>query len=234
MGAAHRGRGSRAAHAAGVRRHAGAASAVRRHGVRTSRTAGPAEKKTKTQKKADRRTRSPRTRSRRPTSRSIRRPIDGASGLAVRRGSSIRRCATATCSVSTSKRSCRRTATRRTAPVAGLDPWEFHRNRFGDQGLPHQAHRVRDRARVHREGADREGHRAGITPKSQWKDVNVNLTLRQERADPDRQVQDAVRPRPAHRRHAQRLRLPLARRELPGAGARHRRAWCTAASSSTG
>ena len=63
-------------------------------------------------------------------------------------------------------------AGRRTARPVGAAP-QPHRH----QGQPVQAHRVRGRARAHREGADREGHRcSGVTPKSQWKDVNVNLT----------------------------------------------------------
>ena len=46
---------------------------------------------------------------------------------------------TAMSSASTSRRRCRRTATRPTGRSKDLDTWEFHRNRFGIQGLRHQA-----------------------------------------------------------------------------------------------
>jgi phosphate-selective porin OprO and OprP len=61
-------------------------------------------------------------------------------------------------------------------PVKGLDTWEFHRNRFGIKGYvtKHIEYEV-ERELTEHELTEKDIE-AGITPKSQWKDVNVNLT----------------------------------------------------------
>ena len=56
---------------------------------------------------------------------------------------------------------------------------------------------------------------ADVSTKTQWKDVYVEVELRERRSDSRRQVQDPVRSRPDERRIGSRLRLPLARRQLP-------------------
>jgi phosphate-selective porin len=62
-------------------------------------------------------------------------------------------------------------------PVAGLDRWEFHRNRIGVQG--HLFKKIE--YEVERELTEKEltekDIALGITPSSRWKDVNVNLTF---------------------------------------------------------
>ena len=60
-------------------------------------------------------------------------------------------------------------------PVAGLDPWEFHRNRLGVKGfLTKQIEYEIEREFTEKELTEKDVE-AGLTPKSQWKDVNVNL-----------------------------------------------------------
>ena len=61
--------------------------------------------------------------------------------------------------------------------VKGLDTWEFHRNRFGIKGYIFSKHIEYE---VEHEFTEHEltekDITAGVTPKSRWKDVNVNLT----------------------------------------------------------
>lgn len=59
--------------------------------------------------------------------------------------------------------------------AAGLDPWEMHRNRIGIQGtlFKHIDFEV-ERELTEQELTEKD-ITAGITPKSQWKDVNVNV-----------------------------------------------------------
>ena len=61
-------------------------------------------------------------------------------------------------------------------PVGRLDPWEFHRNRFGVKGYltRHIEYEV-EHEFTEKELTEKD-IAVGITPKSQWKDVNVNLT----------------------------------------------------------
>jgi phosphate-selective porin OprO and OprP len=61
-------------------------------------------------------------------------------------------------------------------PVKGLDPWEFHRNRIGIQGnlFKHIEYEV-ERELTEHELTEKD-ILLGLTPSSQWKDVNVNLT----------------------------------------------------------
>lgn len=61
-------------------------------------------------------------------------------------------------------------------PVKGLDPWEFHRNRLGVQGhlFKHIEYEV-EREFTEKELTEND-ILLGLTPSSQWKDVNVNLT----------------------------------------------------------
>lgn len=60
-------------------------------------------------------------------------------------------------------------------PVAGLNTWEFHRNRFGVKGyLTKQIEFEVEHEFTEKELTDKD-IAIGITPKSQWKDVNVNL-----------------------------------------------------------
>jgi phosphate-selective porin OprO/OprP len=61
-------------------------------------------------------------------------------------------------------------------PVKGLDTWEFHRNRFGIKGYvtKHIEYEIEHEFTEHE--LTEKDVEAGITPKSRWKDVNVNLT----------------------------------------------------------
>jgi len=61
-------------------------------------------------------------------------------------------------------------------PVKDLDTWEFHRNRFGIKGYitKHIEYEVEHEFTEHE--LSEKDITAGITPKSRWKDVNVNLT----------------------------------------------------------
>ena len=61
-------------------------------------------------------------------------------------------------------------------PVKGLDTWEFHRNRFGIKGYvtKHIEYEIEHEFTEHE--LTEKDLEAGITPKSRWKDVNVNLT----------------------------------------------------------
>ena len=104
-----------------------------------------------------------------------------------------------------------------------LDPWELHRSRVGIQG--HLFKRIEyqvERELNEKELTDKDIE-LGFT-----RDLALEGRLRQprlcgQRADPGRQVQDSLRPRPADGGHAERFRIPLARRDLSGALARHRR-----------
>ena len=60
--------------------------------------------------------------------------------------------------------------------VKGLDTWEFHRNRFGIKGYltRHIEYEIEHEFTEHE--LTEKDIEAGITPKSRWKDVNVNLT----------------------------------------------------------
>jgi phosphate-selective porin OprO and OprP len=61
-------------------------------------------------------------------------------------------------------------------PVKDLDTWEFHRNRFGIKGyLTRQIEYEVEHEFTEHELSEKD-ITAGITPKSRWKDVNVNLT----------------------------------------------------------
>jgi phosphate-selective porin len=62
------------------------------------------------------------------------------------------------------------------APVQGLEPWEYHRNRVGIQGhlFKHIEYEV-ERELTETELGERD-LLLGLTPSSPWKDVNVNLT----------------------------------------------------------
>ena len=61
-------------------------------------------------------------------------------------------------------------------PVKGLDTWEFHRNRFGIKGYltKHIEYEIEHEFTEHE--LTEKDIEVGITPKSRWKDVNVNLT----------------------------------------------------------
>ena len=61
-------------------------------------------------------------------------------------------------------------------PVKGLNTWELHRNRFGVQGnlFKHIEYEI-EREFTEKELTEKD-ILLGITPNSQWKDVNVNLT----------------------------------------------------------
>jgi len=61
-------------------------------------------------------------------------------------------------------------------PVQGLSTWEFHRNRFGIKGYvtKHIEYEV-EHEFTEKELTEKDVE-AGITPKSQWKDVYLNLT----------------------------------------------------------
>ena len=61
-------------------------------------------------------------------------------------------------------------------PVAGLDPWEFHRNRLGVKGyLTRNIEYEIEHEFTEKELTEKDIEE-GISPKSRWKDVNVNLT----------------------------------------------------------
>jgi phosphate-selective porin OprO/OprP len=61
-------------------------------------------------------------------------------------------------------------------PVKGLDRWEFHRNRLGIKGYltKHIEYEIEHEFTEHE--LTEKDLEAGITPKSRWKDVNVNFT----------------------------------------------------------
>jgi phosphate-selective porin OprO/OprP len=61
-------------------------------------------------------------------------------------------------------------------PVKDLGTWEFHRNRFGIKGYVtrHIEYEVEHEFTEHE--LSEKDIEAGVTPKSRWKDVNVNLT----------------------------------------------------------
>jgi phosphate-selective porin OprO and OprP len=61
-------------------------------------------------------------------------------------------------------------------PVKGLETWEFHRNRIGIQGnlFKHIEYEV-ERELTEKELTEKDVL-LGLTPSSQWKDVNINLT----------------------------------------------------------
>jgi phosphate-selective porin OprO and OprP len=61
-------------------------------------------------------------------------------------------------------------------PVAGLDPWEFHRNRLGIKGYLTKKIEYEIEHEFTEKELTEKDIQEGITPKSQWKDVNVNLT----------------------------------------------------------
>jgi phosphate-selective porin OprO/OprP len=61
-------------------------------------------------------------------------------------------------------------------PVAGLDPWEFHRNRFGIKGYLTKNIEYEIEYEFTEKELTEKDLQEGLTPKSQWKDVNVNLT----------------------------------------------------------
>jgi phosphate-selective porin OprO/OprP len=59
--------------------------------------------------------------------------------------------------------------------VAGLDPWEFHRNRFGVKGYVTKHIEYEIEHEFTEKELTEKDIEAGVTPKSQWKDVYVNL-----------------------------------------------------------
>ena len=61
-------------------------------------------------------------------------------------------------------------------PVKGLDTWEFHRNRVGIKGYltRHIEYEIEHEFTEHE--LTEKDIEAGVTPKSRWKDVNVNFT----------------------------------------------------------
>jgi phosphate-selective porin OprO/OprP len=61
-------------------------------------------------------------------------------------------------------------------PVQGLDTWEFHRNRFGIKGYVTKQIQYEIEHEFTEKELTEKDIEAGITPKSQWKDVYVNLT----------------------------------------------------------
>jgi phosphate-selective porin OprO/OprP len=61
-------------------------------------------------------------------------------------------------------------------PVKGLDTWEFHRNRFGIKGYLTKHIEYEIEHEFTESELTEKDIEAGITPKSRWKDVNVNLT----------------------------------------------------------
>jgi phosphate-selective porin OprO and OprP len=61
-------------------------------------------------------------------------------------------------------------------PVKGLDTWEFHRNRFGIKGYATRHIEYEIEHEFTENELTEKDIDAGITPKSRWKDVNVNLT----------------------------------------------------------
>ena len=114
--------------------------------------------------------------------------------------------------------------------MKGLEPWEFHRNRFGIKGYVTKHIEYEVEHEFTESELTEKDIEAGITPKSRWKDVNVNLTYVK-----NAQVQIG------------KFKVPFGLDELTGVthndfvyrslganylapGPRHRRAWCTAAS----
>ena len=61
-------------------------------------------------------------------------------------------------------------------PVKGLDTWEFHRNRFGIKGYITRNIEYEVEHEFTEHELSEKDIEAGVTPKSRWKDVNVNLT----------------------------------------------------------
>ena len=61
-------------------------------------------------------------------------------------------------------------------PVKGLSTWEFHRNRFGIKGYLTKHIEYEVEHEFTESELTEKDIEAGITPKSRWKDVNVNLT----------------------------------------------------------
>jgi phosphate-selective porin OprO/OprP len=60
--------------------------------------------------------------------------------------------------------------------VAGLDPWEFHRNRLGVKGYLTKKIEYEIEHEFTEKELTEKDVQEGLTPKSQWKDVYVNLT----------------------------------------------------------
>jgi phosphate-selective porin OprO and OprP len=61
-------------------------------------------------------------------------------------------------------------------PVKGLDPWEFHRNRLGIKGYLTKHVEYEIEHEFTEQELTEKDIEAGVTPKSRWKDVYVNLT----------------------------------------------------------
>jgi phosphate-selective porin OprO/OprP len=61
-------------------------------------------------------------------------------------------------------------------PVSGLTPWEFHRNRFGIKGYVTKQIQYEVEHEFTEKELTEKDIELGVTPKSQWKDVNVNLS----------------------------------------------------------
>ncbi len=63
------------------------------------------------------------------------------------------------------------------ATVLGLKPWELHRNRIGIKGNLFKHIEYEIEHELTEKELTEKGVLLGLTPKSQWKDVNVNLTF---------------------------------------------------------
>jgi phosphate-selective porin len=61
-------------------------------------------------------------------------------------------------------------------PVAGLEPWELHRNRVGIKGNVYKNLEYEVEYELTEKELTERDVTLGYTPSSQWKDVNVNLT----------------------------------------------------------
>jgi phosphate-selective porin OprO/OprP len=61
-------------------------------------------------------------------------------------------------------------------PVAGLNTWEFHRNRFGIKGYVTKGIEYEVEHEFTEHELTEKDIEVGITPKSQWKDVYLNFT----------------------------------------------------------
>jgi phosphate-selective porin OprO and OprP len=61
-------------------------------------------------------------------------------------------------------------------PVKGLTPWEFHRNRFGIKGFVTRKVEYEVEHEFTEHELTEKDIELGVTPKSRWKDVNVNLS----------------------------------------------------------
>ena len=61
-------------------------------------------------------------------------------------------------------------------PVKGFDTWQFHRNRLGIKGYVTKHIEYEVEHEFTENELTEKDLAAGLTPKSQWKDVNVNLT----------------------------------------------------------